>query len=137
MVRKIHDVSPAKTALISIPVVSFVRRSLARRANHRSPIWPVANSRTEPGKYLEPTAEHFDRPDNVKSLNPKWIFTTGVMFLPTPTVEGDAVYFPRLGGNLFAVKKDSGHLIWSHKISEYDGRRWAISRVSPPVDGTR
>jgi len=49
-------------------------------------------------------------------------------------VDGDAVYFPDWAGNLFAVKKDSGRLIWSHKISEYDGVQGAISRVSPAVD---
>jgi polyvinyl alcohol dehydrogenase (cytochrome) len=50
-------------------------------------------------------------------------------------VDGDAVYFPDWGGNLFAVKKNSGRLIWSHKISEYDGVEGAVSRVSPAVDG--
>jgi len=50
-------------------------------------------------------------------------------------VSGDAVYFPDWGGNLFAVKKQSGDLIWSRKISDYDGVAGAISRVSPAVDG--
>jgi len=36
-------------------------------------------------------------------------------------VDGDAVYFPDWGGNLYAVKKDSGHLIWSRKIFDYNG----------------
>jgi polyvinyl alcohol dehydrogenase (cytochrome) len=49
-------------------------------------------------------------------------------------VDADAVYFPDWGGNLFAVNKDSGALIWSHKISDYDGVAGAISRVSPAVD---
>jgi len=49
----------------------------------------------------------------------------------------DAVYFPDWAGNLFAVKKDSGRLIWSHKISDYDGVDGAISRVSPAVDGNQ
>jgi polyvinyl alcohol dehydrogenase (cytochrome) len=33
------------------------------------------------------------------------------------------------------VEKESGRLIWSHKISDYDGVEGAISRVSPAVDG--
>ena len=70
-----------------------------------------------------------------KGLSPKWVFTTGGDVSATPTVDGDAVYFPDWGGNLFAVKKDSGRLIWSHKISDYDGVEGAISRVSPAVDG--
>jgi polyvinyl alcohol dehydrogenase (cytochrome) len=52
-------------------------------------------------------------------------------------VDGDAVYFPDWGGNLFAVEKESGRLIWSHKISDYDGVEGAISRVSPAVDGNQ
>src|SRR6266436_2770526 len=80
-------------------------------------------------------AEHSISPSNVMGLKPKWIFTTGGDVSATPTVDGDAVYFPDWGGNLFAVAKDSGHLIWSHKISDYDGVDGAISRVSPAVDG--
>src|SRR5260370_4713483 len=81
-----------------------------------------------------PTAEHSISPANVKNLTPKWVFTTGGDVSATPTVAGDALYFPDWAGNLFAVKKDSGHLIWSHKISDYDGVAGAISRVSPAVD---
>ena len=53
------------------------------------------------------------------ALIPKWVFTTGVDVSATPTVAGDAVYFPDVEGNLFAVKKQTGDLIWSHKISDY------------------
>src|SRR5258708_23555073 len=79
-------------------------------------------------------AEHSISPANVKGLKPKWVFTTGGDVSATPTVDGDAVYFPDWGGNLFAVKKNSGQLIWSHKISEYDGVSGAVSRVTPAVD---
>src|SRR6266481_10080751 len=80
-------------------------------------------------------AEHSISPANVSGLSPKWVFTTGGDVSATPTVVDDAVYFPDWGGNLFAVKKESGRLIWSHKISDYDGVDGAISRVSPAVDG--
>src|SRR4029077_15772243 len=73
-------------------------------------------------------------PSNVKELKTKWVFTTGGDVSATPTVDGDAGHVPGWAGNLFAVKKDSGRLIWSHKISEYDGVEGAISRVSPAVD---
>jgi polyvinyl alcohol dehydrogenase (cytochrome) len=79
-------------------------------------------------------AEHSISPANVKGLKPGWVFPTGGDVSATPTVAGDAVYFPDWGGNLFAVRKDSGSLIWSHKISDYDGVAGAISRVSPAVD---
>src|SRR5206468_2589846 len=80
-------------------------------------------------------AEHSISPANVEDLRPKWVFTTGGDVSATPTVADDAVYFPDWGGNLFAVKKNSGRLIWSRKISDFDGVAGAVSRVSPAVDG--
>ena len=74
-------------------------------------------------------------PGNVAQLKPKWVFTTSGDVSATPTVSGDAVYFPDWGGSLFAVKKDTGALLWSHRISEYDGVPTAIARVSPAVSG--
>jgi hypothetical protein len=75
-------------------------------------------------------AEHSISPANVNGLTPKWVFTTGGDVSATPTVDGDAVYFPDWGGNLFAVEKNSGRLIWPHKISDYDG---AQLRFEPPT----
>jgi polyvinyl alcohol dehydrogenase (cytochrome) len=65
------------------------------------------------------------------------VFTTGSDVSATPTVDGEAVYFPDWDGNLFAVEKESGRLIWSRKISDYDGVTGAFSRVSPAVNGNQ
>ncbi len=99
----------------------------------RSGKWQIAgqnlnDTRSQP-------AEHSISPANVQGLSPKWTFTTGGDVSATPTVAGDAVYFPDWGGNLFAVKKNTGRLIWSHKISDYNGVAGSVSRVSPAVDG--
>ena len=95
--------------------------------------WPVAghdlnNSWNQP-------AEHLINPSNVGTLNLAWTFTTGGSVSATPTVAGNAVYFPDWSGNLYAVEKHTGQLIWSHKISDYDGFSTAFSRVSPAVHG--
>jgi len=95
--------------------------------------WQVAgqdlsNSRNQP-------AEHLIGAGNVKALSPQWTFTTGGDVSATPTVDGNAVYFPDWAGNLFAVEKKSGRLIWSHKIAEYNGVAGSVSRVSPALDG--
>ena len=95
--------------------------------------WPasgndLANSRSQP-------AEVQIGPANVKSLTVKWVFTTGADVSATPTVSGDAVFFPDWAGNLFAINKHTGQLIWSHQISEYDGSSGAISRNSPAIHG--
>src|SRR5436305_12157692 len=95
--------------------------------------WPVmghdqSNSRSQP-------FEDKIGPSNVQSLTVKWTFTTGGDVSATPTVDGNAVYFPDWAGNLFAVEKKSGRLIWSHKIAEYNGVAGSVSRVSPALDG--
>ena len=72
---------------------------------------------------------------NVKDLQMKWTFTTGGDVSATPTVADDLVYFPDLNGDLYAVDKDSGALVWSHKISQYTGVSGAITRVSPAIEG--
>ncbi len=95
--------------------------------------WPLAGQNID-GTRNQP-AEHLINPSNVSTLTPAWVFTTGGGVSATPTVAGDAVYFPDWAGNLYAVNKDTGQLIWSHKISDYDGFSTAISRVSPAVDG--
>ena len=87
-----------------------------------------ANSRSQP-------AEVRIGPANAHSLTMKWVFTTGGDVSATPTVAGDAVYFPDWAGNLFAVNKETGKLIWSHKISDYDGSSGALSRTSPAIHG--
>src|SRR5882762_9582337 len=121
-------------AMVLATALLFASTLTAQNRSHqsRSGQWRIA------GQNLSNTwsqrAEHSINTANVSGLSPKWVFTTGGDVSATPTVDGDAVYFPDWGGNLFAVEKDSGRLIWSHKISEYDGVDGAISRVSPAVD---
>jgi len=130
-----------KNRIVSLPSVALIialsllsAPSAQGQSNEsRSDQWRVAGQNLS-NSWNQP-AEHSISPDNVDGLIPKWAFTTGGDVSATPTVDSDAVYFPDWGGNLFAVEKNSGRLIWSHKISDYDGVNGAISRVSPAVDG--
>ena len=70
---------------------------------------------------------------NVGQLATRWVFETGADVSATPTVAGNAVYFPDWAGNLFAVNAHTGQLLWSRQISDYNGRSGSISRVSPAV----
>ena len=126
-------VSLPMAALISVLLSVAALSAQSQSDRSRSGQWRIAGQNLN-NSWSQP-AEHSISPANVKNLSPKWIFTTGGDVSATPTVDGDAVYFPDWGGNLFAVKKNSGQLIWSHKISEYDGVDGAVSRVSPAVDG--
>src|SRR3984893_19187247 len=130
-----HNVSWAKAASIIILLLVAGLNAQSQSDLSRSSQWQIAGQNLN-NTWSQP-AEHSISPANVKELKPRWVVTTGGDVSATPTVDGDAVYFPDWAGNLFAVKKDSGRLIWSHKISEYDGVDGAISRVSPAVDGNQ
>jgi len=126
---KNRDVSLPMAALISVLLFVSALSAQSQSDRSRSGQWRIAGQDLS-NTWSQP-AEHSISPANVKGLNPKWVFTTGGDVSATPTVDGDAVYFPDWGGNLFAVKKDSGQLIWSHKISEYvhSGRREGSRRA--------
>ena len=132
MPMKNRNVSLSKTALITVLLLVSALSGQGQSDESRSGQWRIAGQNLS-NRWSQP-AEHSISPANVNGLTPKWVFTTGGDVSATPTVDGNAVYFPDWGGNLFAVEKDSGQLIWSHKISEYDGVEGAISRVSPAVD---
>src|ERR1035441_7955772 len=57
--------------------------------------------------------------NNVNQLKPKWTFTTGGDVSARAAVVNGVAYFPDWGGNLWAVKTDSGGLLWSHQFSDY------------------
>lgn len=103
--------------------------------------WPmighdVANSRSQPD-------EHQIGRHQVGRLAPKWVLTTGGDVSATPAVSDrrderdgrgrgrSAVYFPDWGGQLWKVDAESGDVVWSRAISEYNGIAGSISRSSP------
>jgi polyvinyl alcohol dehydrogenase (cytochrome) len=115
---------------IGFAMSSFDRGIVDQRSNDLEG-WRIAgrdldNSRHQP-------AERKISAANVHQLVPKWIFTTGSDVSATPTVAGNTVYFPDWAGNLYAVNADKGDLIWSRKISDYNGRAGSLSRVSPAI----
>jgi polyvinyl alcohol dehydrogenase (cytochrome) len=132
MSMKTRNVSLPATALMSILLLVSALSAQSPSEESRSGQWRIAGQNLN-NTWSQP-AEHSITPANVKGLTPKWVFTTGGDVSATPTVDGDAVYFPDWGGHLFAVDKNTGRSMWSHKISDYDGVAGAISRVSPAVD---
>src|SRR5437660_11730161 len=133
MFTKTRNVSLPDAALIGVLLCVSPPSAQRRSPASRSGQWPIAGQSLN-NNWDQP-AEHEIGPASVKNLTPQWVFTTGGDVSATPTVFGDAVYFPDWGGNLFAVKKNSGRLIWSHKISDYNGVGGSVSRVSPAADG--
>src|SRR4051794_31990620 len=74
---------------------------------------------------------------NVAQLAPKWTFTTGGDVSATPAVDGNTVYVPDWSGNLFAIDRKSGTLVWSHRISDYTGVPGDLVRATPAIAGNK
>src|SRR5258706_2816713 len=122
----------AKNRYVSLPMAALIRvlqlvAALSAQSQSdlsRSGQWRTAGQNLD-NTWSQP-AEHSISPTNVQNLKTKWVFTTGGDVSATPTVDGDAVYFPEWAGNLFAVEKNSGRLICGAKISEYDHFNCAV-----------
>ena len=71
--------------------------------------------------------------NNVNSLSPKWVFTTGGDVSARAAVVGGVVYVPDWAGNIFALNAQNGHVIWSHQFSDYGLAAGTVSRNTPTV----
>jgi polyvinyl alcohol dehydrogenase (cytochrome) len=111
--------------------------------DHGHPEWhmighDVANTRSQP-------SEHRISSRNVNQLSPRWVLTTAGDVSATPAVSRESergnglgqselfLYFPDWGGRLWKVNAETGEVVWSHQISEYNGITGSISRTSPAL----
>ncbi len=74
---------------------------------------------------------------NVANLAVKWQFTTGSDVSATPAVDDTAVYVPDWAGNLYALDRNTGALLWSHQIPDYTGVAGDYVRATPAVAGNK
>ena len=72
---------------------------------------------------------------NAGNLAVQWQFTTAGDVSATPAVDGSTVYFPDSAGNLYAVNRNTGALIWSRTIASYTGVPGDFSRTTPAIAG--
>jgi polyvinyl alcohol dehydrogenase (cytochrome) len=72
---------------------------------------------------------------NVGNLAVKWQFTTGSDVSATPAVDDTAIYVPDWAGNLYALDRNTGAMLWSHQISEYTGVVGDYARTTPAIAG--
>lgn len=76
-------------------------------------------------------------PETVADLQLRWVARLGGSISATPAVQGDAVYVPDWGGNLFRLDAASGAVVWSTRIEDYTGIVGDLSRATPAIDGPR
>src|SRR5438045_8522566 len=72
---------------------------------------------------------------NAANLAVKWQFTTGGDVSATPAVDDTAIYVPDWAGNLFAIDRNTGTLLWSHQIADYTGVAGDYARTTPAISG--
>ena len=117
-----------RTSVLAAPLLAALTLDAQNPALWSNPGGDLNNTRSQP-------AETQINAANVGSLTSKWVFTTGGDVSATPAVSADAVYFPDWAGNLYAVRRDTGAQIWTHKISDYDNFPGSIARATPAIHG--
>jgi polyvinyl alcohol dehydrogenase (cytochrome) len=95
--------------------------------------WPVAGQNLSDTHYQ--AAETTISAGNVSQLTPQWTLTTAGDVTATPTVAGNTVYVPDMGGKLWAVNAGTGQVVWSNPVASYTGIAGDISRTSPAITG--
>jgi len=123
-------VLPGGVAHASDPAAASFTSAGGDRPDRR-PGWPSAGQNIQNTRFA--AAERTIGPGNVSRLATRWSATTISDVPATPTEADGTVYFPDLGGRLWAVSADTGDVEWSHAISDYTGFAGDGSRSSPAV----
>ena len=127
------------TALVFFGLQHTSAQGLLRSLGWRMNGHDIANTRSQP---LELRLS----PSNVNRLSPRWTFTTTGDVSATPAVDFEqytdwfgarhrrvVLYYPDWGGTLWKVDAETGWVIWSRQVSEYNGIPQSISRSSPAI----
>jgi polyvinyl alcohol dehydrogenase (cytochrome) len=75
-------------------------------------------------------------PSTVGSLTTRWVLDTGGDVSATPAVDGSRVYVPDWAGNLYAVNRSTGAVVWQRKVSDYTGVPGDAARTTPAFTDT-
>lgn len=73
--------------------------------------------------------------NNASRLAVKWTYTTAGDVSATPAVDATKVYFPDWAGELYAVDRRSGQLVWKASIPAASGVPFDKARSTPVVAG--
>jgi polyvinyl alcohol dehydrogenase (cytochrome) len=115
------------------PAASARASSVASPSAASAQSWQVAGQNI--ANTRDQAAETIISPSNVSQLAPAWTVTTAGDVTATPTMVSNVLYFPDMGGKLWAVTS-SGQVVWSHPVASYTGITGDVSRDSPAIDGS-
>jgi len=126
--------STTQRKLVGI-VIAFLLVSSPVLAAGGSDLWPSAGHDLQNTRYQN--TETTIGVANVANLAVRWQFTTGNDVSATPAVDDTAVYVPDWAGNLFAINRSTGALIWSRQIADYTGVAGDFARTTPAIAGKK
>ena len=95
--------------------------------------WPVSGQNV--ANTRDQAAESLISAANAGQLKRKWSVTTAGDVSATPTMQNGVLYFPDLGGMLWAVSS-GGKVVWSQPVASYTGVAGDVSRDSPAIYGS-
>ena len=126
-------------SLVVAAAVVGVGGSVAGAATENAD-WPTGGQNLDNSRY-QPNESAIDAA-NVASLAAKFAFSTGGDVSATPAVDGRNVYFPDSAGNLFALDRSTGAVVWTASISALSGINTAsgatgndYARATPAIAG--
>jgi polyvinyl alcohol dehydrogenase (cytochrome) len=96
--------------------------------------WSSAGGNRENTRYA--ASESKISPSTAPNLSKKWELTTGGDVSATPAVDGQRVYVPDWAGNLYAVNRSTGAVVWQRTIASYTGLPGDRARATPAVTDT-
>jgi polyvinyl alcohol dehydrogenase (cytochrome) len=96
--------------------------------------WSSAGGNRENTRYA--ASESKISPSTAPNLSTKWELTTGGDVSATPAVDGQRVYVPDWAGNLYAVNRSTGVVVWQRTITSYTGIPGDKARATPAVTDT-
>lgn len=117
------------SAFVGMLIVSLMASSVASASQGDE--WTSAGGNRQNTR--DQGSEHTLSVDNVSTLTPKWVFTTGGDVSATPAVDSDTVYFPDWAGNLYAVDKITGQQRWMVNIANITGVPGDKARATPLI----
>lgn len=116
-------------ALLAATVVALVGPAAAGgRAGWSTAGQNPDNSRYQPNETTISAA-------NVAALQQKWVVTTGGDVSATPAVDDNKVYVPDSAGNLYAINRATGAVVWTASIAAATGISNDYSRTTPAIAG--
>jgi polyvinyl alcohol dehydrogenase (cytochrome) len=132
--RRLHAAAGlAALVVVSVPTAPGGTAPVGGARAVAAQSWPVAGQNI--ANTRDQAAESVISTTNVSQLKRKWTFRTAGDVSATPTMMNGVLYFPDMGGMLWAVAASGGRLVWSNPVASYTGIPGDVSRDSPAIYG--